>query len=309
MPEAARVLVTGGAGYIGSTLAPLLLARGFPVTVLDSRENGGESLQACASDPRFRLVRGDVRDADALQDAARGAGAIVHLAAVSGYPACARDPEAAAEVNIDGTVRVLAAAGGSRPVILASTVSCYGAVPEGLCDELTPARPVSHYARTKLEAEGLVLACPRGIVLRLATVFGLSPRLRLDLLVNHFVHALARGEPLEVYEPEARRAFVHVQDAARAFLFALERAPSLAGRLFNVGDESQNLRKRELVERIRRLFPAARVSYKEGERDEDRRDYTVSFARIRGEGFRALTGLEQGIEELALEFSALRRKP
>jgi nucleoside-diphosphate-sugar epimerase len=102
---------------------------------------------------------------------------------------------------------------------------------------------------------------------------------------------------------------VHVQDAARAFLFALERAPSLAGRLFNVGDESQNLRKRELVERIRRLFPAARVSYKEGERDEDRRDYTVSFARIRGEGFRALTGLEQGIEELALEFSALRRKP
>ena len=297
-----QILVTGGAGYIGSTLAPLLLSRGHRVTVFDSLERGDASLRACAPEPGFRLVQGDVRDADALREAARAAEAVVHLAAVSGYPACARDPVTASEVNVRGTARVMEAVGRSVPVVLASTVSCYGAVPEGLCDERTPARPVSHYGRTKLEAEALVLASPMGIALRLATAYGLSPRLRLDLLVNSFVHALARGEPLEVYEPEARRALVHVLDAARAFLFFLERAPRLAGRLFNVGDESQNLSKRELAERIRRRFPAARVDYAAEGRDEDQRDYGVSFARIRGEGYRTRVSLEQGIDELVREF-------
>jgi nucleoside-diphosphate-sugar epimerase len=279
------------------------------VTVLDSREDGLEALRGCAPAPGLRLLRGDVREPRDVRPAAEGAGAVVHLAAVSGYPACARNPEEASEVNVRGTARVLAAAGDRPPVILASTLSCYGAVPEGLCDESTPAKPLSHYGRTKLEAEALVLARPRGIVLRLATVYGVSPCLRLDLLVNSFVQALCLGEPLEVYEPDARRAFVHVRDAARAFLFALEHAPALAGRLFNVGDESQNLSKRELVERIRRRFPGARVSCAAGGRDEDRRDYAVSFARFRGEGYRTQVSLEQGIEELVEEFKARRRRP
>jgi nucleoside-diphosphate-sugar epimerase len=303
MPEVSRVLVTGGAGYIGSTLVPLLLAGGLAVTVLDRSENGSEALRACQTDPAFRLVRGDIREAGALREAARGVQAIVHLAAVSGYPACARDPAEAADINVRGTARVVEASAG-RPLVLASTLSCYGAVPEGCCDESTPARPVSHYGRTKLEAEALALASPLGIALRLATVYGLSPRLRLDLLVNSFVHRLARGEPLEVYEPQARRSFVHARDASRAFLFALERASQLAGRLFNVGDESQNLSKRELAERLRRRFPGARVSYSDSARDEDRRDYAVSFARIRGEGFRVQVSLERGLEELAQAFLA-----
>ena len=300
--------MTGGAGYIGSTLVPLLLARGHRVTVLDSLEYGDAGLRTCFPDPGFRLVRGDIRHAAALREAARGAEAVVHLAAVSGYPACARDPAAASDINVRGTARLVEvagkAAGGPIPVVLASTLSCYGAVPEGCCSEDTPARPVSHYGRTKLEAEALVLASPMGIALRLATVYGLSPRMRPDLLVNAFVRMLVRGEPLEVYEPEARRAFLHVRDAAAAFRFVLGRAPKLAGRLFNVGDERQNFSKRELAERVRRRFPAARVSYAAEGRDEDRRDYAVSFARFRSEGYRTRVSLEQGIEEMARAFQA-----
>jgi nucleoside-diphosphate-sugar epimerase len=185
---------------------------------------------------------------------------------------------------------------------MASTLSCYGRVPEGRCDEDTPARPLSLYARTKLEAEALVLASPGGIALRLATVYGLSPRMRLDLLVNDFAHTLARGRPLAIFEPEARRPFLHVADAARAFLFALENAGRLAGGLYNVGEESQNLSKRELAERIGRHFPGSRVSSTGRGRDRDRRDYAVSFARFRALGFRAEVGLEQGLEELAGAF-------
>ena len=302
MPEPARVLVTGGAGYIGSALVPMLLARGYPVTVLDRSENGREALRACQSDPCFRLIRGDIRDGAALREAARDVEAIIHLAAISGYPACARDPAEATDVNVSGTARVLEVAG-RMTVVLASTLSCYGAVLEGYCDETTPARPVSHYGRTKLQAEALVLASPMGIVLRLATAYGLSPRMRLDLMVNAFVYRLGQGEPLEVYEPEARRAFLHVRDASRSFLFALEAAPRLAGHLFNVGDESQNQSKRELVERIRRRIPCTRVSYSASGRDEDRRDYAVSFSRIHSEGFRVQVGLEQGLEELARAFA------
>jgi len=301
-----RVLVTGGAGYIGSTLVPLLLTRGLQVTVLDSLEHGADGLRCGSQTPGLRLVQGDVRDLDVLRQAAVGAEAILHLAAVSGYPACARYPEKASQVNVQGTANAVVAADGRLPVILASTLSCYGSVPAGFCDEDTLPRPVSHYGRTKLEAEALVLASLRGIVLRLATVYGVSPRLRLDLLLNDFVHTLAQGQALEVYEPEARRAFVHVRDAANAFLFALDRAlyssKRPGGRLYNVGDESQNLSKRQLVERIRRHFPGARVRYAATGRDEDRRDYAVSFARFRAEGFRTEISLEQGIEELVRAF-------
>jgi nucleoside-diphosphate-sugar epimerase len=293
MPEAWRVLVTGGSGYIGSTLVPQLLEAGFRVTVLDLRK------PALRSGAEF--LRGDLRDAEFLRRALRGAEAVVHLAAVSGRPACARRPRRARRTNIQGTAELLAAAAG-RPVILASTLSCYGSVPEGLCDETTPVRPISFYARTKLEAESLVLASPNGIVLRLATVYGLSPRMRLDLLLNAFVHTLASGQPLEIFEPEARRPFLHVTDAARAFLLALRGSTKLAGGLFNVGDEKQNPSKRELAELIHRRFPEARLSYAGSGRDEDRRDYRVSFARFRGQGFRAEVDLEQGIDELARAF-------
>ena len=235
---------------------------------------------------------------------------MVHLAAVSGRPACARRPWLARRTNVRGTAALLQAAGPDRPMILASTLSCYGSVPEGLCDESTPARPLSLYARTKLEAESLVLTSPAGIVLRLATVYGLSPRMRLDLLVNDFVHTLARGRPLVVFEPEARRPFLHVSDAARAFLLALRNPARLAGGLYNAGEEGQNPSKRELADSIRRRFPGSSVSYAGGGRDRDRRDYVVSFARLRCQGFRAEVGLEQGIDELATAFrSGLAPRP
>jgi nucleoside-diphosphate-sugar epimerase len=289
-----RVLVTGGAGYIGSILVPLLLASGHRVAVLD--------LQDPVEKSAVEHLRGDLRDQETLRRAMRGAEAVVHLAAVSGRPACARHPRLARQTNVGGTAGLLAAAGGVVPVVLASSLSCYGLVPDGLCDESTPARPLSLYARTKLEAESLLRARPGGIALRLATVYGLSPRMRLDLLVNDFAHTLARGRLLQVFEPEARRAFLHVADAARAFLFAVENARRLNAGLYNVGEESQNLSKRELVEHLLRLLGSARASYSARGRDPDRRDYAVSFARFRAAGFQVRVGLEQGLQELVGAF-------
>ena len=292
-----KVLVTGGAGYIGSTLVPLLLSRGHSVTVLDTLEPGIAPLLACFRDRRFSLIRADVRDERAVRDAAAGVDAIAHLAAVSGAPACDRDPERAIEVN-DRGARIVASAAGRRPIVYASTGSCYGAVPGGRCDETTEPRPASRYGATKLAGERHVLGMAAGVVLRFATAYGVSPRMRVDLLVNHFVRVLlARGE-ISVYEPQARRTFIHVADAARALFFTLENAGQMAGEVYNAGSDEQNRTKGEVLGIIQARIPGSVVRVDPTGADPDRRDYAVSYGKIRAAGFQTTVSLEEGVDEL-----------
>jgi nucleoside-diphosphate-sugar epimerase len=300
-----KLLVTGGAGYIGSTLVPMLLEHGHHVAVFDALRHGIGPILPLFRDPRFSFVRGDVRDRQALADFARDADAFVHLAAISGYPACEQAPDEARSTNVEGTRNVAAVAccgassAAGRPVVFASTGSCYGAVTDGLCTEETPLRPLSVYGQTKAEAEQVMLGQCDAIVLRLATAYGLSPRLRLDLLVNDFVHRALRERRLTVYEGHFRRSFLHVRDIARAILLALETSQSMTGRVFNVGDPRQNCTKLELCQIIQKVIPGVEIDASASGRDADRRDYAVSFERIWALGFEATVSLEEGIRELA----------
>ncbi len=294
-----KILVTGGAGYIGTTLVPLLLEHGHQVTVLDSLRFGIEPLLPLFRHPRFAFVRADVRDRQSLAEATRNADAIVHLAAIVGYPACAQAPAEATAINVEGSGNLAAVVGRGRPVVLASSGSCYGAVSDAVCTEDTPLRPLTLYGQTKAQAETLLLDRCDAIVYRLATAFGVSPRLRLDLLINDFVYRAVHEHRLTVYEGQHRRTFLHVLDVARAILLAVDRAGELAGRVFNVGDERHNCTKLEMCRVIQQVVPGVAVEAAAAGEDPDRRDYTVSYARIRALGFESTISLAEGVRELA----------
>ena len=300
-----NVLVTGGAGYLGTTLAPVLLDRGHRVAVFDSLRFGPAPLLPLFRREGFTFARGDVRDRATLERFARDshADAVVHLAAIVGYPACARWPDEARTTNVDGTANVAAVAGRDRPVLLASTSSCYGRVADEPCTEETPLHPLSLYGTSKAQAESIVLdrggGGRGGIVYRIATAYGLSPRLRLDLLINDFVYRALHEHRLAVYEGHARRSFLHVADIARAIGLALENPGAMLGRVFNVGDEDQNYTKLDVCRLIQRHVPGVQIEDCPDGRDADRRDYAVSYARIRAAGFRAEVPIDRGLAELA----------
>lgn len=289
-----HVLVTGGAGYLGSCLVPLLLDRGWKVTIFDTFSWGLTPLLPVA--PRLRLIRGDVRDAAALRDALRGVDAVVHLAALVGYPACSRKPLLAEDVNVGGTKTLVAQLSPGQRLVFASTGSCYGAIGTAPCTEQTPLSPLSVYGRTKAEAEAVVLASG-GVALRLATVFGVAPRLRLDLLLNDFTRRALEDGSLDVYEPGFWRSMLHVRDAARAFVLALERFDEMRGRTFNVGDDSLNVTKAHIAQLVCDRTGSELHLGAQGY-DEDRRNYRVSHERIRNLGFKASISLEEGLDEL-----------
>jgi nucleoside-diphosphate-sugar epimerase len=296
---AMKILVTGGAGYIGTTLVPLLLEHGHQVTVFDSLRFGIEPLLPLFRHPRFAFVRADVRDRQSLVEHARTADAVVHLAAVVGYPACAQAPAEATAINVEGSANLASVVGRGRPVVLASSGSCYGAVSDAVCTEDTPLRPLTLYGQTKAQAETLLLDRCDATVYRLATAFGVSPRLRLDLLVNDFVYRSVHEHRLTVYQGQHRRTFLHVCDVARAILLAVDHAGELAGRVFNVGDERHNCTKLEMCRVIQQAVPGVAVEATAAGEDPDRRDYTVSYARIRALGFESTISLAEGVRELA----------
>lgn len=279
-----KVVVTGGAGYVGSVVSAHLLAAGWEVTVLDKLVYGGEALLGLFANPCFRLIAGDVQDPGALRRALDGASAAVHLAAVVGEAAYAVDPESAWSINFEGTRQTLAVVRESalERFLLVSTCSNYGiSAPDLLADETFPLKPLSRYAESKVEAEKLVLENPDfpcGCVLRLATICGLSPRMRFDLLVSDMARASALRQPLRIFAPDAWRPFLHVQDAAGAIVHCLS-APceSLRGNVFNVVGE--NYQKGGLVQLVRRHYPATPVEV--AETVPDLRDYRVSGERIR----------------------------
>ncbi|HET6898635.1 MAG TPA: NAD(P)-dependent oxidoreductase, partial [Vicinamibacteria bacterium] len=303
-----RVLVTGGAGYLGSILCEHLVAAGHSVTVLDSLQHGGAALFHLGASPSFDFVRGDARDETVLRRLLARHDVIVPLAAIVGASACDRDPLMAESVNV-GAIRLLdRLRSPEQLVVFPNTNSGYGTRSEpGLCTEDTPLEPISLYGRTKVRAEAELLGRPRVASLRLATVFGLSPRMRLDLLVNHFVHVAVTQGYLVLFEAHFRRNFVHVRDVADAFLHVIANAEAMSGRSYNVGLDDANLTKAELAERVRAQVPDFHVTQAEIGRDPDRRDYVVSHERLRAAGFVARRGLDDGIRELIKGFAMLPR--
>jgi nucleoside-diphosphate-sugar epimerase len=302
-----KVLITGGAGYIGSTLTQRLLSGGHEVRVLDKLMHGGDSLLGAWSHEHFTFVRGDVGDRCCVRSALHGVDAVVHLAAIVGDPACARHPELAVATNQQAALATLedAKAAGVSRFVFASTCSNYGkmADPGRFLDETAELRPVSLYAETKVAVELAVLDPARsgGLAatsLRLATVFGVSPRMRFDLTVNEFTLELCRGKELVVFGEQFWRPYVHVRDVARAVAAALDAPPEkVRNQVFNVGSTEQNYTKQQLVEMILKHVPAGKIRYVH--KEEDPRDYRVSFARIeRVLGFRTTRSVEDGVLEV-----------
>jgi nucleoside-diphosphate-sugar epimerase len=292
-----RILVIGGAGYVGSVLVPHLLTRGHKVRVLDNLMYGGRGLLPAFAYPGFDFVKGSVLDEAKLTRALADADAVVHLAAIVGYPACKRDPRLAQEVNLDGTRLLDRLRSRDQPVLFASTESNYGAVVGSLCTEDTPLHPLSEYGVTKTAAERHLLAAGNVVCYRFATAFGVSSRMRFDLLVNDFVYQAKINKDLIIYERTFKRTFIHVRDMARAFAFALDHWTGVRDDVYNVGSEETNYSKEEIALLIRKKIDYY-LHFAEIGTDEDRRNYEVSYAKIRGKGFKTEIGLEAGIEEL-----------
>lgn len=302
-----NILVTGGAGYVGSSLVPLLLADGHRVRVLDSLLHGGDSLLGVWSNPCFEFMRGDVSDRTKLQEAVAGMDAVVHLAAIVGDPACSREPDLARRVNLESSLALIdeSRRAGVRRFLFASTCSNYGKMKDSTqyVDEESELSPVSLYAETKVAVEKALLQSAGGngwspTPLRFATVFGVSPRMRFDLTVNEFTMEMLTKKHLKVFGEQFWRPYVHVRDAARAILLVLTSpVEKVAGSVFNVGATDQNFQKQQLVDMIRPHAPDAVVDFVH--KEEDPRDYRVSFTRIHEMlGYTITRTVAEGIAEV-----------
>jgi nucleoside-diphosphate-sugar epimerase len=299
--------VTGGAGYLGSVLVPTLLGAGHSVTVLDTFNHGGTELADCCRYPGFSPVRGDVRDESLVRERLAEADLAIPLAALVGAPLCARDPFSAVSINRDAIEMMMGLAGEGQRVIIPTTNSGYGIGDEGQeCTEDSPLRPISLYGRTKVEAEEIVLTRGDTVSLRLATVFGMAPRMRLDLLVNDFVYRAVTDRVVVIFEGHFKRNFIHIRDVAAAFMHAIENYDVMKGRPYNVGLSDANLSKIELCEVIKRHLPKFDFLEAPFGEDPDKRDYIVSNARIEATGYRPAWSLDAGIDELIKGYTMLR---
>lgn len=304
-----KILVTGGAGYIGSVLVPELLKAGHAVTVIDNFLYGQHSLLDICHDKNFKIVRGDARNSELMKRHLSEADLILPLACLTGAPISDRYPEEAKAVNLGAVQLILKLREPEQKIIFPTTNSGYGIGEEGIhCTEETPLRPISLYGRLKVEAEKLVLESGNGITLRLATAFGVSPRMRLDLLVNDFVHRAVTDRFLVLFEPHFKRNFIHVRDVAQAFSHCLENFRAMKNQAYNVGLSDANLSKKELCEEIKRELPDFYFTEAPVGEDKDKRNYLVSNEKIERTGFRPKVSLTDGIKELIKGFQIINAK-
>jgi len=302
-----RVAVTGGAGYLGSVLVPALLDAGYAVTVLDNFLHGQASLLECCANERFEVIRGDCREEGVVRQLLKEADVVLPLAAIVGAPACQADPTAAKSTNREAVRLLLRLRSPAQRVIYPTTNSGYGiGTPGVFCTEETPLRPLSLYGITKVEAEKAILEAGNAVTFRLATVFGMSPRMRVDLLVNDFVYRAVNDRAVVVFEGHAKRNYLHVRDVARVFIHTIENFDRMSGEPYNVGLSDANLSKLELCSAIRQRIPSFVYLEAPIGEDPDKRDYIVSNAKIERAGFRAACSLDFGIQELMKGYRILR---
>ncbi len=305
---ATQVLVTGAAGYTGAILCEHLLDAGYEVVGLDNLMYGQSSLFHLCANPHFTFEYGDARDERVMKRLVSTADVIFPLAAIVGAPACERDPELARTTNLESVRLINRLRSPGQLVIYPNTNSGYGLGQGGtLCTEDTPLLPISVYGRTKCQAEQELLDSPNVITLRLATVFGTSPRMRVDLLVNSFTYeAVTRGY-IVIYEKDFKRNYIHIRDVADCYLHCIANADKMAGRPYNAGLDAANLSKEELAYAIKKYVPRFYIHFAEVGEDPDKRNYIVSNERLRQAGFEAKRSLDEGIQELIKGYKMMGR--
>ena len=302
-----RLLITGGAGYLGSILVPTLLARGFSVTVVDNFLYGQTSLLDCCAYENFTIVRGDVRDERLMLPLLKKADVVMPLACLVGAPLCAQKPSEARSINLDAILMLLKNAAKSQKFISPTTNSGYGVGQAGVfCTEETPMNPISLYGVLKVELEQALLGAG-AVSLRLATVCGVSPRMRLDLLVNDFTYRAVVDRFVVLFEAHFKRNYIHVRDVARAFLHALDHFDQMQGQPYNVGLSDANLSKMELCQEIQKQIPDFTVMEAAIGKDPDQRNYVVSNAKIEATGYRPQVSIQRAIAELIQGYQVVRR--
>ena len=303
-----KILVTGAAGYIGSVLVPLLLQEGHEVLAVDNFLYGQASLLGCCHHEHFQPIHGDARDLELIKDLLSKSDAILPLACLTGAPLCAKDPVAAQTTNFDAVKMILDHRSRNQMLIFPTTNSGYGVGEKGIyCTEETPLRPVSLYGRLKVDIEKLILDTGDCITLRFATVFGVSPRMRLDLLVNDFTYRAFFDHFIVLFEAHFKRNFLHVRDAARAFLHGFENFERMKGEPYNVGLSEANLSKMELCQKIQKHLPSFYFTEATIGEDLDKRDYVVSNDKIETAGFETRYSLDFGIQELIKGFQTIKK--
>lgn len=304
-----KILITGGAGYLGSTLTPHLLNSGHHVTVVDTLMYGQAPLLDSCANTNFDFVYGDVRDERIIQPLVAAADCIIPLAALVGAPACKRDAVGAKTVNRDAIALISRLRSRQQRVLFPTTNSGYGVGEDGIaCTEDTPLRPLSMYGTTKVDAEKILLDSGEAVTFRLATVFGASPRMRLDLLVNDFVYRAVNDRAVVLFEAHFKRNYIHIRDVARVFSHGIEKYDVMKGRPYNVGLSNANLSKLELCQAIQKHIPEFVFSESKIGEDPDKRNYIVCNRRIEATGWKPAYSLDDGIIELMKAYRIVKQR-
>lgn len=302
-----NVLVTGGAGYLGSIMVPALLDKGYKVTVLDNFMFKQNSLAHVCSNPTFEIVRGDIRDKEIMQHLMKDADIVIPLAALVGAPLCSEDKIGATTTNHNAIEMMFELSSKEQVILMPTTNSAYGTGDkDNFCTEESELRPISQYAIEKVEIEKKLLDMPNSISFRLATVFGMSPRMRIDLLVNDFTHRAFRDSSVVLFESHFKRNYIHVRDVTNVFIHALENHSNMKGEIYNVGLSDANLSKKELCEEIQKYIPNFVIMEADVGKDPDQRNYIVSNEKIEMTGFKPSNSLDMGIQELIKGYMMIR---